>query len=110
MLTLDASGLLEKYPLVRYFSTPVRFLRLSAYSLDVEIFTHLAATDLGRFLELQGQLLLEIMEVIEAKGVRLAVPAQTTYLAAAPGLDPSSVEALFHTARPQDPEHNRDAA
>ena len=39
--------LLEKYPLVKSSLTPVRFLRLSAYSLDVEIFTHLAVSDLG---------------------------------------------------------------
>jgi len=47
------TGLLEKYPLVKHFPTPVRFLRLGAYSLDVEIFTHLAI-DLGHFLELQA--------------------------------------------------------
>ena len=82
------TSLLEKYPLVKYFPTPVRFLRLSAYSLDVEIFAHLAVSDLGRFLELQGQLLLEIMEVIEAEGVRLAIPAQTAYLAVSSGFRP----------------------
>ena len=55
-------SLLEKYPLANYFPTPVRFLRLGAYSLDVEIFAHLAARDWGHFLEPQGQLLLQIME------------------------------------------------
>jgi MscS family membrane protein len=104
------SGLLERYPLVKYFPTPVRFLRLSAYSLDVEIFTHLAVSDLGHFLVLQGQLLLEIMEVIEAEGVRLAIPAQTAYLAVSSGFDRSSVDALLDTSGPHGSEQSRDAA
>jgi MscS family membrane protein len=104
------TGLLEKYPLIKYFPTPVRFLRLSAYSLDVEIFAHLAVSDLGRFLELQGQLLLEIMEVIEAAGVRLAIPAQTAYLAVSSGFDRSSVDALLDPSRPHGSEQGRNAA
>jgi MscS family membrane protein len=104
------TGLLEKYPLVKYFPTPVRFLRLSPYSLDVEIFAHLAVSDLGRFLELQGQLLLEIMEVIEAEGVRLAIPAQTAYLAVSSGFDRSSVDALLNRSGPHGSEQSRDAA
>ena len=76
----------------------------------MEIFTHLAARDFGHFLELQGQLLLEIMEVIEAEGVRLAIPAQTAYLAVASGLDRSSVDALFGTSEPQGSKQSRDAA
>jgi MscS family membrane protein len=98
------TGLLDNYPLVQHFPVPVRFLRLSAYSLDVEIFVHLAVLDLGHFLELQGQLLLQIMEVIEAEGMRLAIPAQSSYLAVTPGSDLTSVQALFDkpsTNRPQ---------
>lgn len=34
----------------------------------MEIFTHLAVSDLGHFLELQRQLLPEIMEVIAVRG------------------------------------------
>jgi MscS family membrane protein len=104
------TGLLEKYPLVRYFPTPVRFLRLSPYSLDVEIFAHLAVSDWGRFLELQGQLLLEIMELIEAEGVRLAIPAQTAYLAVSSGFDRSSVDALLNRSGTHGSEQSRDAA
>jgi hypothetical protein len=66
--------------------------------------------DLGRFLELQGQLLLEIMEVIEAERVRLAIPAQTAYLAVSSGFDRSSVDALLETLGPHGSEQGRDAA
>jgi hypothetical protein len=67
-------------------------------------------SDLGRFLELQGQLLLEIMEVIEAERVRLAIPAQTAYLAVSSGFDRSSVDALLETLGPHGSEQGRDAA
>jgi MscS family membrane protein len=102
------TGLLESYPIVQHFPMPVRFLRLGAYSLDVEIFAHLAVRDLGHFLELQGQLLLQIMEVIEAEGARLAIPAQTAYLAVTPGSDVSSAHALFDKG-PKGAQQNRDA-
>jgi MscS family membrane protein len=92
------ASLLEKYPLANHFPMPVRFLRLGAYSLDVEIFVHLAARDWGHFLELQGQLLLQIMEVIETEGARLAIPAQTTYLAVSSGSDLSSAQALLNNS------------
>jgi MscS family membrane protein len=104
------ADLLEKYPLARHFPTSVRFLRLGAYSLDVEIFAHLAARDLGHFLELQGQLLLQIMEVIETEGARLAIPAQTAYLAVSSASDLSSVQALLNTSEPPGSKQNRDAA
>jgi MscS family membrane protein len=104
------TGLLEKYPLAKHFPTPVRFLRLGAYSLDVEIFAHLAGRDWGHFLELQGQLLLQIMELIETEGARLAIPAQTAYLAVTSGSDLSSVQALLDTSGPHGSKQNRDAA
>jgi len=104
------TGLLEKYPLAKHFPTPARFLRLSAYSLDVEIFAHLAVRDWGQFLELQGLLLLQIMEVIETVGARLAIPAQTAYLAISSGSDLSSVQALLDTLGQHGSKQNRDAA
>jgi MscS family membrane protein len=104
------TGLLEKYPLAKHFPMPVRFLRLGAYSLDVEIFAHLAVRDWGHFLELQGQLLLQVMEVIETEGARLAIPAQPAYLTVSSGSDLSSVQALLDTSGPNGSKQNRDAA
>jgi MscS family membrane protein len=104
------TGLLENYPLVHHFPMPVRFFRLGAYSLDLEIFAHLAVRDLGHFLELQGRLLLQIMEVIEAESARLAIPAQTAYLAVTPGSDLSSAPALFDKPGPNRSQQNGDAA
>jgi hypothetical protein len=76
----------------------------------VEISAHLAVRDWGQFLELQGLLLLQIMEVIETVGARLAIPAQTAYLAISSGSDLSSVQALLDTLGQHGSKQNRDAA
>jgi hypothetical protein len=109
----SCTGLLVSSTTTRWFNISLCLpgsLRLGACSLDVEVFVHLAVRDLGHFLELQGQLLLQIMEVIEAEGVRLAIPAQTAYLAITPGSDLSSVQALFDKPGPNRSQQNRDAA
>jgi MscS family membrane protein len=104
------ANLLENYPLANHFPVPVRFLRLGACSLEMEIFARLVVRDWGHFLELQGQLLLQIMEVIETEGARLAIPAQTAYLAVSSGSDLSSVQSLLNTSGPHGSKQNRGAA
>ena len=76
----------------------------------MEIFAYLAVRDWGHFLELQGQLLLQVMEVIETEGARLAIPAQTAYPAVTSGSDLSSVQALLDTSGPHSSKQYRDAA
>jgi len=102
--------LLQEHPLAQPDATPVRFLRFGAYSLDVEVSAHLFARDWSHFLELQGQLLLQIMEIIETEGTRLAIPAQTTYLAVSSSSNLSSVQTLLNISGPHDSKPNRDAA
>jgi MscS family membrane protein len=55
----------------------VRFFRLGAFSADVEIFTYLVANDWERFLEIQEELLLGVMEIVERAGTTIALPSQT---------------------------------
>jgi MscS family membrane protein len=59
----------------------VRFVRLGASSLDVEIFAYLLARDWNHFLEIQEDLLLRVMEIIQHAGTEIAFPSQTMYLA-----------------------------
>jgi MscS family membrane protein len=93
--------LLVRHPLSRQDSIRVRFLCFGVSSLDVEVFAYLGARDWAHFLELQEQLLLEIMEIVQSAGTRLALPAQTTYLTVSSG-----DQVPFQTARKRD----RDAA
>jgi MscS family membrane protein len=58
-----------------------RFFRLGPFSLDVEIFAYIVATDWGHFLEIQQDLLLRIMEIVEREGTMIALPSQMLTLA-----------------------------
>jgi MscS family membrane protein len=59
----------------------VRFLRLGSYSLDVELFAYVYADDYDTFLTVQGDLLMKVMETVEAAGAELALPSQTLHVA-----------------------------
>jgi MscS family membrane protein len=75
---LDA--LLRSQPGADLESVRVRFLRLGAFSLDVELFCYFFASDWNRFLEIQEGLLLQAMEIVEDAGTEIAFPSQTLHL------------------------------
>jgi MscS family membrane protein len=59
----------------------VRFFRLGPFSLDIEVSTYIVASNWERFLEIQQDLLLRIMEVVEEAGTAIALPSQTLQFA-----------------------------
>jgi MscS family membrane protein len=63
-------------------SVRVRFLRLGAFSLDVEVFAYLFARDWPHFLEIQEELLFGVTEIVQIAGTSIAFPSQTMYVAA----------------------------
>jgi MscS family membrane protein len=73
--------LLQEHPSVERESVRVRFIRLAAYSLDIEVFAYIVAHDWAHFLEVQEQLLLSITEAVHEAGTSMAFPSQTMYLA-----------------------------
>ena len=74
-------ALLMSQPGADLESVRVRFLRLGAFSLDVELFCYFYASDWNRFLEIQEGLLLQAMEIVEQAGTEIAFPSQTLHLA-----------------------------
>jgi len=85
--------LLDGRPQVESGTARVRFLRLGAYSLDVEVFAYILAADYAEFLRVQEELLLNIMDTVSACGTGFAFPSQTTYAARDQGLDESKIKA-----------------
>lgn len=73
--------LLSQHRSIDRESVHVRFFRLGAFSLDVDIFAYLYARDWNHFLELQEQLLFGITEIVEKAGTAIAFPSQTMYVA-----------------------------
>jgi len=73
--------LLSGHNSVDVASLRVRFVRIGASSLDVEIFAYVFASDWNNFLEIQEELLYGVMELVQKVGTAIAFPSQTLYLA-----------------------------
>jgi MscS family membrane protein len=83
-------GLLEKHRSIDRESVRVRFFRLGAFSLDVDVFAYLYARDWNHFLEIQEQLLFGVTEIVSRAGTEIAFPSQTMYVANAPAAAPTA--------------------
>jgi len=78
-------------PRVEPATARVRFLKVGAYTLDVEVFAYVLAPDWATFLGSQEDLLLALMHAVEEAGSGFAFPTQTTYLASeAKALEPGA--------------------
>jgi MscS family membrane protein len=79
--------LLYEHPKVESSSARIRFVKFGNSSLDLEIFGYVDATDYGKFLEIQEDLLLRIMDIVEESGTSIAFPSRTIYMTKDTGLD-----------------------
>jgi MscS family membrane protein len=61
-------------------SPSVRLIKSVPSSLDIEIAAYILTTDVPKFLQTQEDLLLRIVDTIEANGTSPAFPSQTLYL------------------------------
>jgi MscS family membrane protein len=80
-------------------SARIRFVRIGDSSLDLEVFAYVLEADYEAFLPIQEDLLLRIMDIIEASGSGFALPSQTTYLAGDAGLDGAKGQKAMETVR-----------
>ena len=87
--------LLAEHAHVERDSVRVRFLRFGSSSLDVEVFAYILAIDFPDFLGIQEELLLRMMDAIQAAGTRMALPSQTTYMASGPLHDAAGVPEML---------------
>jgi MscS family membrane protein len=68
-------------PRIEAATARVRFLKVNAFTLDVEVFAYFFVSDWSAFAAAQEELLLDLMNVVERAGSGFAFPTQTTYLA-----------------------------
>ena len=61
-------GMLASHPALDSASARTRFIRVTGYSLDLEIFVYVLETDYPLFLAIQEELLLGVMDIIETSG------------------------------------------
>jgi MscS family membrane protein len=82
--------MLSDHPAVDRSSSRARFLRFSPSTLDIEVFAYVYAPGWERFLEIQQEFLLTIMEIVERAGTEIALPSQTLFVADSAGSVPAS--------------------
>ncbi len=80
-LLVELKAVLTAHPKMDPNAARVRFVALAADALKIEIFSYILAKDFDEFLEIKEELLLKIMEVVEASGTGFAFPSQTLYFA-----------------------------
>jgi MscS family membrane protein len=91
--------MLYAHPLVETNSARIRLVRFGSSSLDLEIFSYVMTIDYTTFLEVQEDVLLRMLDIIEASGTALAFPSSTTYLARDHGLDREKAQAAMATVK-----------
>ena len=84
---VEVRRMLYAHPRVDPDPARIRFVEFGAYSLDLEIFAYVRATDYGEYLEVAEDLNLRIMDIVAASGTGFAFPSSTTYVARDDGLD-----------------------
>jgi len=67
---------LAEHNRVEVGSLPVRFIGVGTYSLDVEVFAYVLTDNFDEFLRIQQELLLQLLDEVQAAGTALAVPTQ----------------------------------
>ena len=68
----DVRQFLEDHPQIQTGSVHVRFLQFGRSSLDLDVSAYVPAADWNRFLEMQGDLLVSVREIVEASGAQIA--------------------------------------
>jgi MscS family membrane protein len=69
---------LKEHPKVETGILPVRFVGAGTYSLDLEVFAYILTRNGDEFLRMQQELLLRILDEVEAAGTALALPTQAS--------------------------------
>jgi MscS family membrane protein len=90
----SATKLITQHPNAERTSVRVSFLRLGTFSLDVEIVAYILARDWGHFLQIQGDLLLQVMEILQEASIQMAVQPHAVSLMAPTSSDGDSAQAL----------------
>ena len=68
----------------------VKLVGFGNAALNLEVFSYILTADYNEFMAIQEDLLLRVLEIVEAAGTSLAIPPRTTFLAQDRGVRPPS--------------------
>ncbi|HEX3355326.1 MAG TPA: mechanosensitive ion channel family protein [Terriglobales bacterium] len=84
--------LLYEHPKVETEGARNRLVKFDESALTMEIFSYILTRDYNEFLAVQEDLMLRIMDIVDAAGTGFAFPSQTVYLGRDTGLDKEKAE------------------
>lgn len=84
--------LLYEHPKVETQGARNRLVSLDESALTMEIFCYVLTRDFGEFLAIREDMLLRIMDIVDAAGSGFAFPSQTLYLGRDAGVDKQKAE------------------
>jgi MscS family membrane protein len=96
---VELRKMLYAHPRVASDPTRVRFVNFGDFSLDIDIYAYILATDYSEYLEVAEDVNLRIMDIVAASGSGFAFPSSTTYLAKDDGVDAEKTRAAEETVR-----------
>ncbi len=91
-LLVELRSILYAHPHVDPDPARVRFREIASDSLNLEVFAYVHAENIHRFLEIQEDLFLRMMDVVSDSGTGFAFPSQTIYVARDQGLSKEKTE------------------
>lgn len=80
-LLVEMRAILYAHPKVDPSSARVRFIEIGTDAFKLEVFSYIMAADFDRFLEIQEDIYLRMMDVVASSGTGFALSSQTVYLA-----------------------------
>lgn len=80
-LLVEMRAVLYAHPKVDPSSARVRFIEIGTDAFKLEVFSYILAADFDRFLEIQEDIYLRMMDVVAASGTGFALSSQTVYMA-----------------------------
>ena len=80
-LLVELRSILYAHPKVDPDPARIRFVGMTADSLNLEVWSYISTTSNDEFLEVKEDLLLRFMDVVNASGTGFAYPSQTIYFA-----------------------------
>ena len=84
--------LLYEHPKVETEGARSRFVSFDESALSMEIFCYVLTRDFNEFLAIREDILLRIMDIVDAAGSGFAFPSQTVYLGRDTGVDKQKAE------------------
>jgi MscS family membrane protein len=86
-LLVEVRRMLYAHPKVDPDPARIRFVGFGEWSLDLEVFAYVATSKFDEYLEVAEDLNLRIMDLVARAGTALALPAQSSFVENAAGID-----------------------